>query len=99
MVGSGLVEGAPRISKAMVSKRVAGEDRGRLVKGLVHGRAAPAQVVVIHRRQIVMHERVAMHAFERASGVERGLLAHAEQVCATASGEKGRSRLPPPSTA
>ena len=45
---------------------VAGEDRGRLVEGPVHGRPAPAQVVVVHGRQVVVDERVAVQQFERA---------------------------------
>ncbi len=98
MAGSGLVEGALRISKAMVSKAVAYEDRRRLVKGLVHGRASPADVVVIHCGEVVMHERVAMHAFERAGSLERGLLIDPEQR-ADCIKRKGRSRLPPPNTA
>jgi hypothetical protein len=35
---------------------VAGKDRRRLVEGDMHGRLAAAQVVVVHRRQVVMHE-------------------------------------------
>ena len=45
-------------------QRIAGEDRGRLVVGLVHGRLAAAHVVVVHRRQVVVDEAVAMHAFQ-----------------------------------
>ena len=44
---------------------VAGKDGGRLVEGLVHGRLAAAQIVVVHRRQVVMDERIAVDAFER----------------------------------
>ena len=59
---------------------VAGQDRGRLVEGEVQGRAAAAHRVVVHRRQIVMHQRVAMDAFERAGGGQRVGLVHAKQT-------------------
>ena len=35
---------------------VAGEDRRRLVEGAVHRRLAAAQIVVVHRRQVVMDQ-------------------------------------------
>ena len=60
-------------------QRVAGEDRGRIVIGLVRGRPAAPQIVVVHRRQIVMHQRIAMDAFERGAGHQRVLARHAEQ--------------------
>jgi len=41
-------------------QRIAGEDRGRFIEGLVHGRPATAQVVVVHGGEIVMHQRIAM---------------------------------------
>ena len=52
---------------------VAGEDGGRLVEGAVHGRLAAAQIVVVHRRQVVMDQRVAVHAFERRRDAQRRL--------------------------
>ena len=60
-------------------QRVAGEDRGRLVEGLVHGRLAAAQVVIVHRRQVVMHQRIAVQQFERAAGEQRAIAWRAEQ--------------------
>ena len=60
-------------------QRVAGEDGGRLVEGLVGGGLAPPQVVVIHGGQVVMHQRIAMHAFERRAGPERPVARHAEK--------------------
>ena len=59
-------------------QRVAGKDGGRLVEGDMQGRAAAADGVVVHRRQIVMHQRVAMHAFERASGGQGVVRRHAK---------------------
>ena len=48
-------------------ERVAGQDGGRLVVGRVEGRPAAAQIVIIHGRQIVMDQRIAMHAFKGRS--------------------------------
>ena len=58
---------------------VAGEDRGRIVERLVHRRLAAAQVVIVHRRQVVVHQRIAVHAFERGAGHQRLLAIDAEQ--------------------
>ena len=52
-------------------KRVAGEDGGRLIESDVKGRASAADGVIVHGRQIVMHERVAMDAFERGRRGQR----------------------------
>ena len=59
---------------------VAGEDRGRLVEGLVHGRPPAAQIVVVHRRQVVMDERIAMHAFDRRAGLQGADLSDIEKA-------------------
>ena len=69
--GSGWVCVRDRMSKAKVKQAVAGEDRGRLVECLVRGRLAAPQVVIVHGRQVVVHQRVAMHAFERRAGHQR----------------------------
>jgi hypothetical protein len=42
-------------------QRVAGENRGRLVEFDVRRRTAAAQVIVVHRRQVVVHERVGVN--------------------------------------
>ena len=52
-------------------KRVADQDRSRLVEGLVHGRASSPHYVVVHRRQIVMHQRVAVQTFESGAREQR----------------------------
>ena len=57
---------------------VAGEDRGGVVGLLVQGRPAAAQIAVVHRRQIVMDQRIAVDAFQRGAGQQRGLARHAE---------------------
>ena len=55
-------------------KPVTREDRGRVVEGLVHGRLATPQLVVVHGRQVVVHQRIAMDAFERGTR-HQGMLA------------------------
>ena len=37
----------------------------------MHGRPAAPQVVVVHRRQIVVDQRIAVHAFDRDAGAQR----------------------------
>ena len=60
-------------------QRVAGKDRRRLVEGLVHGRPAAAEVVVVHRRQVVMDEAVGMDAFQRRRGADDALVMAVEE--------------------
>ena len=57
---------------------VAGEDCGGVVGGLMQGRSAPAQVAVVHRRQVVMNQRITMDAFERCAGQQRRVARNAE---------------------
>ena len=52
-------------------QRVAGEDGGRLVERLVDGRHAAPEIVVVHGRQVVVDERIAVHAFDRGRGEHR----------------------------
>ncbi len=53
-------------------QRIAGEDRQRLVEGAVHRRTAAAQVVVVHRRQVIVDQRVGVDHLQRGGGgVER----------------------------
>ncbi len=61
-------------------ERVAGKDRRRLVEGAVNGRAAAAHVVVVHRRQVVVDEGIAVDAFDGGGGVEGGVLGKAEEA-------------------
>ena len=49
-------------------QRVAREQGGRLVEGLVAGRSAAPQVGVVHARQVVMDQGVRMDALERDGG-------------------------------
>ena len=59
-----------RIGQHLERQRVqaiAGQDRGRLVERLVHGRLAAAQVVVVHRRQIVVDQRIDVDRLDRGA--------------------------------
>jgi len=60
-------------------QRVAGEDRRPLVIFLVHRWPATAHVIVVHGREVVVHERIAMDAFDRRGSVHRLRRRDAEQ--------------------
>ena len=89
-----------RIGEALEGERlerVAGEDRRRLVEGAMDARLAAAQVVVVHRRQVVVDERVAMQELDRGAGLhdagvvapeEAGGLDDEERPQALAAGER-----------
>ena len=59
-------------------QRVAGEDRGGIIRLLVQRRPAAAQIAVVHRRQVVMDQRVAVDAFQRRTGEQRRVAGNAE---------------------
>ena len=52
-------------------QRVAGEDRHALAEDDVRGRPAAAQRVVVHRRQVVVDERIGVNHLERAGRRQR----------------------------
>ena len=58
---------------------VAGENGGRLVIGPVRRRPAAAQIVVVHRRQIVVHQAVAMHHLYGRTGAQGPVFGNVEQ--------------------
>ena len=58
---------------------VTGQNCGRLVEGFVSGGAPAAQRVVVHRRQVVVNERIAVHTLERSGDHQRLSARHAEQ--------------------
>ena len=71
---------------------VAGEDGGRVVERLVHRRLAAAEIVIVHRRQVVVHQRIAVHAFDGSRRFDRHSRLHAEQA-GTFGHEKGAKPL------
>ena len=58
---------------------VAGEDRGRIVELLVAGRPAAAQIAVVHRRQIVVDQRIGMDHLDRRRDLQRAAPRHPEE--------------------
>ncbi len=52
-------------------QRVAGQDGGGLVERAMTGRPAAAQVVVVHRRQVVVHQRVGVDQLDGAGRAHR----------------------------
>ena len=51
---------------------VAHEHRGRLVEGDVTGGAPPAEVVVVHGGEVVVHEGIRVDVLERGGGIHGG---------------------------
>jgi hypothetical protein len=86
--GLGMGRGIAHDLEGQRQQPVAGQDRGGLVEGLVTGRPAAAQIVVVHGRQVVVHQRIAMHAFQRRPGPQRMIAARAQQL--RALGQKER---------
>ena len=58
-------------------QRVAGKDGRRLVEGPVDGGTSAPDIVVVHRGKVVMHQRIAVHAFQRRGGIQRRFIADA----------------------
>jgi len=77
--GSPCVSGCDSTSNAIVSKPVAGEHRGRVVERLVAGRPAAPQVAVIHRREVVMDQRIGVDHLDRRGDLQRAAPGDAEQ--------------------
>ena len=77
---------------------VAGQDRGRLVELPVHRRPAAAQIGIVHRRQIVMGQAVAVQHLDRRRHAQRACIGDVEQPALWRT-RNGRMRLPPPITA
>ena len=75
-------------------QRIAGEDGGGFVVGHVHGRAAAAQVVVVHGRQVVMNQGIAVQTFEGATDLQGGIVVSAEKA-RRLHHEIGAQPLPP----
>ena len=84
---------------------VAGENRDAVAVDDVQRRPAAAERVVVHRRQIVVDERVRVNQLDGARGGQREVDAaavacarRAATASAAASVRTGRSRLPPAKT-
>ena len=73
---------ARRCFESQGQQPVSSEDGRGFVKGFVCCGTAASQVVVVHGRQVVMNERIAMDEFERRSRHQRATSRHAEQIAA-----------------
>ena len=51
-------------------QRVAGKNRSRIIECFMHRRSSAAEAVIVHRRQIVMYQRIAMDELECCAGHE-----------------------------
>ena len=91
--GLALGEEADRLGE----QAVAGEDRDVLAVDDVRGRPAAAQLVVVHRRQVVVDQRIGVDELDRRRrGQHPRGSAPSERAVARQS--TGRMRLPPASS-
>ena len=58
---------------------VAGKNSGGFVKGAVDRRLTATQIIVVHRRQIVVDQRIAMDAFERCRNAQGRFVVRTEE--------------------
>lgn len=72
-------------------KAVAGKDRIGLAVGDMHRRLAAADIVVVHGRKIVMHQRVAVHTFKRCTDTQGRLPVATEEGCALHDKERAQA--------
>ena len=101
------------LSRQQVKRRglqaVAGENRDAVAVHDVQRRTAAPQRVVVHRRQVVVNERVGVNELDGAGRRQRGIPGVGQRVrrrvrtlrataSAAASVSTGRSRLPPAKT-
>src|SRR5690606_24874443 len=74
----GVAGGVGQHAEGVGQQRIAGQDRGGLVIGLVDGGAAAPQRVVVHGGQVVVDERIAMHHLDGEAGRQGGGGRHGE---------------------
>jgi hypothetical protein len=89
---------APERLERLRLQRVAGEQRGRLAERDVAGRPAAPHRVVVHRRQVVVHERIRVDHLDGAAGASTSA-GSAPANSPAAYARSARTRLPPPSVA
>ena len=84
-------------SKARRQQRVADENGGRFIERLVDRRPPAAQIVIVHGRQVIMDQRIAVHEFQGRAwpSVHRRVRRQTPRLSSTS--RKGRKRLPPSS--
>jgi hypothetical protein len=65
---AGIAAGACASTSKARLQRIAGQNGGGFVEGAMTGGAATTQVVIIHGRQIVVHQAVDMNELDRGGG-------------------------------
>ena len=69
--GVGMARGIAQQFERQRLQSVAGQNRAPLVIGFPNRRAAAAHLVVVHSRQIVVHQRITVDAFDGGRRVDR----------------------------
>ncbi len=67
---------------------IARKDGGGFIEGAVGGGPAPAQIVIVHGRKVVMDQRIGVQHFDGGGGPHRIGLGHAEQARALENEER-----------
>ena len=86
---------AQREAEGLGEQRVAGEDGDVLAEADVRARLPAPEVVVVERRQVVVHEAEGVHELERAAG-GRSSTGSRPSASPVARQSTGRMRFPPP---
>ena len=71
---------------------IAHQNGSCVIEGHVNGRPPAAQNIIVHRRQIVMHQGIAMNALDR-SARHQGALARDTEELGRCEGKKGTQAL------
>ncbi len=66
--------------KGECQQRIASQYRRRLVKFFVRRGFAAPQFIIIHRWQIIMHQRITVHTFKRSTNAQSAGAGHIEQA-------------------
>lgn len=88
---SGIVFGED--DKRLGEQGIAGEQGRGFIELFVRGRTPPAEVIVVHAGQVVVDERVRVHAFEGHRCWQGRIAAGAAQFCG-GEGEHGTKSFP-----
>ena len=75
-------------------QRVPRQHRRHFVKSDMGGGAAAAQIVIVHARQIVMHQRIGMQRLDRRPHPQGTGIVHPEQACGMQHQERAEALAP-----
>jgi len=79
-LGIGMGGGMSQHFEGAGQQGIAGEESGLLIELTMTGRAAPAQIVIIHAGQIIVDQRIAMDHFDRTGDADGGAFGDMEQA-------------------